>query len=89
MGSPQDNPLRYQENDVPPQRSLPIEDWRRPVISNEPPVTYIPPQLDPQEVMHALEQIKAEMRTLLSEVSVMAQELANVRRLIDMPPRRY
>lgn len=45
--------------------------------------------LAPNEIMHTLEQIKMEMRQLVSEVSLLAQEIQNIRRqLAPAPPWR-
>jgi hypothetical protein len=103
MPEPLDNPLRYSPHPVmgPDEGRAPA---LRPALGNLRRPDYITPELldaivkrftdaqqtpDSMAIMHVLEQIKNEMRTLISEVSTMAMELANVRRNQQPGPRRF
>lgn len=77
-----DNPLRFTDAQKTgyPQAIVKELEWLRSRLSgfSNPP--------DTMAIMHVLEQIKNEMRTLVSEVSTMAMELANLRRLSQPQP---
>jgi hypothetical protein len=51
-------------------------------------IVYVPPRIDVLAVMHVLEQIKTELRTLAAETSLLASEVANIRRQLN-PPRPW